>query len=277
MDFRKLFAIPLCGASLVMSNLFGADQVQAPPAQQQPTQAQQQGRPGQAGQRAQWQNADHTLASCVATANQEEVALAKFAQDKAQNDDVKHFAKMMIEDHQAFLEKLEKFAPEASRKGYLDEKNSSTRDDSNQTTSTKTGVQPAGGANNANQAGAIQQTKGTQAAARGNQPLDIVALDREVAQECLKSTKEKLQEKKGSEFDECFITQQVIKHAAMKDKLAVFQRHASAELAQVLSDGAETTEKHLKEAEDILKNLSNDSASKSSRQERREERRTEKK
>jgi Skp family chaperone for outer membrane proteins len=62
----------------------------------------------------------------------------------------------------------------------------------------------------------------------------------------------------------------------MKTKLTVLQRHASPELVQVFAQGAETTEKHMKEAEAIMKKLDT-SDSKTRREERREERRDDKK
>ena len=75
--------------------------------------------------------------------------------------------------------------------------------------------------------------------------------------------------KKGAELDQCFIGFQIAKHAAMKTKLTVFQRHASSELAQVFGQGIETTEKHMQEAEAIMKKLD----ASDSKSERREERR----
>ena len=268
MNLRKVIAVPVCGAALVSAALVIAQDRQAQPAKQ-PAQARQSGRQAEVGQRAQWQNADQTLATCVAIDNQEEVALAKFAQDKVQHEDVKKFAKMMVEDHQAFLQKLQRFSPEATRDGLLNEQSASTRNESARATS-KSGVEQAK-ATNADQP-VIQQTNATQpnTAARSGQPVDFIQLHREMAQECLASSKEELGKKKDGEVDQCFIGFQIAKHAAMKTKLTVLQRHASPELAQVLADGAEATGKHMKEAEAIMKKLDTSDA-KHKREERREE------
>lgn len=59
------------------------------------------------------------IAQCLALDNQEEVILAKFAQEKSKNEEVTQFAKMLADEHQAVLKKLSKHAPEASREGYL--------------------------------------------------------------------------------------------------------------------------------------------------------------
>src|SRR4051812_7448548 len=65
-------------------------------------------------------NPDHMMASCVAVANQEEIALAEFARQKTTNDDVKKLVEMMITDHHTFLLKLKQFAPEATQPGYIE-------------------------------------------------------------------------------------------------------------------------------------------------------------
>ncbi len=274
MNLRKVIAVPVCGAALVSAALVVAQERQAQPTKQ-PSQTQQSGRPAEVGQRAQWHNADQTLATCVAIDNQEEVALAKFVQDKVQHADVKKFANMMVEDHQAFLQKLQQFSPEATRDGFLNEQRASIRNESARATS-KSGVEQAK-ATSADQP-VVQQTNATQptTTAKSDQPVDFIQLHREIAQECLASSKAALGKKKDGEIDQCFIGFQIVKHAAMKTKLTVLQRHASPELAQVFADGAQTAEKHMQEAEAIMKKLDT-SDSKQKREERREERREDKK
>ena len=46
---------------------------------------------------------EQALATCVAIANQEEIAISQFAQDKVQNEKVREFAKMMVKEHTAYL------------------------------------------------------------------------------------------------------------------------------------------------------------------------------
>ncbi len=267
MDFRKVLVIPLCGASLLGVAFVAAQEKPRQPTQPQAAQGQQQGRPAQAGERSQGQNADQMLASCVAIDSAEEVALTKFAHDKLQHEDVKAFAKKMMEEHQACLMKLQKFAPEATREGYLMEKSRTARAETTATPSTKSGVEQAKATNNAGQPG-IQQTSDTQQARTG-QPVDALQLHKEIAQECLSWSKQELGKKTGAEMDQCFIGFQIAKHAAMKTKLTVFERHASAELAPHFAQAAEACGEHMKEAEAIMKKLDT-SESKPRREERRD-------
>ncbi len=55
------------------------------------------------------QQIDAEIASCLILANQNEVALAKIAQEKSQNDEVKQFAKKLEEDHTQLITTLSKF------------------------------------------------------------------------------------------------------------------------------------------------------------------------
>src|SRR5262249_22996301 len=112
MNLRNRFAV------LVMtSTLSSASTVMA---QQQPqtTQPRQTGQVIQ-GNSANAMNGDQMLATVVTIGNQKEVATAKWAQEKADCDDVKEFASMLVKDHQAMLEKLKQYAPQASNDQYL--------------------------------------------------------------------------------------------------------------------------------------------------------------
>lgn len=272
MRFRTFVALTACGVGVSLTNLAFAQQSPQTNQTQQANQTQQgqrvqqgqqgqgQARNGQIGQQTIWQNNDQLLANCVAIENQKEIAIAKDAQEKAKSKDAKDFAQMLVKDHQAFLQKLQRYAPETTREGYLnasDHPNVTNRGEDQSTSK----VQSAGGEVR-NAAGQIQQTAG----ARNDsaQPINILQLHREVAEECIRNAKQMMEKKDGKEFDECFIGFQIAAHAAMKDKLTVFQRHVSGELRPILADGLQTTEKHLKKAEDLMKDLAGDSKNRES-------------
>jgi predicted outer membrane protein len=256
MMFSKSATTMVLSASLIATPVFAQQAQPVQPGQPARPGIQVQVNPNTTGARAipgQVASApinEHTLAACVAIANQEEVAIAKMAADKAKDKDVKEYAKMLVEDHQGFLKKLQRFAPEAQ------ETLQAASSQSNQSR-----VQPAGGAAQpqaqatAQPGQAIQQVATQEA---GSQ-IDVIQLHREVAQQCLANAKKKMGEMDGDKFDICFIGHQIAKHEEMKTKLTVFQRHASGEFAQLLAAGLETTETHLKKAEEIMKDLDGDS------------------
>lgn len=188
---------------------------------------------------------DRSIAACVAIKNQAEVAITQFAKDKLKDEQVKEFADMLIKDHQEFLQKLQKFTPEANRANWLQGDGSSD---------TKSGVQQATGTQG-NRSGQIQQTAGTTAQ---GQSVEMLQIHREIAQQCVMSAKEKLKEYEDH-VDACFLGLQAGKHMAMADELTVLHRHASGELKQVLAEGLEATKSHLEKAESLMKDVKHDS------------------
>lgn len=230
-------------------------------AQQQKVEPRRAGEPArnQAGQQSNWQSNDHLLASCVAIDNQEEVALARFAEKQSKNENVKKFAKMMIDDHSAFLKKLQTYAPEATKDNYLSETPQTAQN-------TEAQSQPLSQSNKNTKSKVIERIAAKPpindgSSAQSGQPIDMGQLHRELAAQCLADTKAMLQDKNQDAFDECFIGLQIAKHAAMKTKLKVLQRHTSDELAQLFHQASETTGKHLEHAEKLMKELAEDSGS----------------
>lgn len=261
MKMWKTAAVCVVSGSICAGSVFSQQaQPQPQPGVRNPANT---ARPGQAqpGQsQAQHSQGQHislnqqSLATCVAIANQEEIALIQLAEDKTKDEDIKEFNKKILEDHKEFLKKLQRFTPEA-------------RQESLQTASTsgQSGVTTAGGTaqdrardNNATNAADRNDATRTrqpiqQTGAQGSSQDTVTALElqREMAQQCLADSKKMLSEKDGAEFDACYMGMQVGKHAAMATSLKVLKRHASGEFAQLLDEGLQTTEEHLKQAEKI--------------------------
>jgi predicted outer membrane protein len=222
------------------------------------------------------QKADYLFATCVAIGNQEEVAISTFGREKAENADVKKFADMLITDHHAFLQKLQKFAPEATKAGFLDadvktadasekadaraERRAERKEAKAAAIRLTAGIADDKKSDNEDAKSDAVKTADSRSDASGRD-INMMSVERELASLCLKTVKEKLNEKSGAEFDKCFIGTQVIMHTAMKNKLTVYKRHASTELAALLGDGLKTTEHHLAKAEALMKDLDGHSSS----------------
>ena len=205
------------------------------------------------------QGNDHLLASCVAIDNQEEIAIAEFAQEKSKNDDVKEFAKMLVSDHHEFLKKLHQYAPEATQDNFL----------RSERTEASNRVVPAQGSTR-QQPGNQSQTRIEQTSGQRGMQLDLMTLHKELAEQCLADAKAKLNDEDKDRFDKCFVGMQIAKHAAMKSKLEVFERHASGELKNVFAAGLKTTSSHLEHAEKLMQQLDDGSDDKRDRKDRKD-------
>lgn len=246
----SLSALVLCGAVYAQEPNRGVVVTQQPAANGQTNAADRQ-------MQANVATPQH-LATCIALDNQEEIILSKFAQDKAENKEVSSFAKMMVEDHQAFLKKLSKWAPDASREGYISD---SSKDQTGGRSGTNANNNNAQNRSN-NQAGVGTQAQGpTNGSPAG---VDMMQLQREIAQQCIVDSKEKLQNKKGADFDKCYVGMQIAKHAAMHTKLTVMLRHTSADMQQLVSEAIQTTDHHLKAAESLMEKIDHSDSKNSS-------------
>jgi predicted outer membrane protein len=177
-------------------------------------------------------SADSQLASCLIVDNQGEIALGKLAQQKSKDNDVKQFAEKMVQDHTQFMKQLEQFAG---------------AQDGNANMNATGPLQGAGSTDRA-VPGAMMQPMGGQA-------LNFVALKQEIGKKCLEMTEREMQQKEGSQFDKCYIGQQIGAHMQVLATLEVVRNQASPELASVLDKGIETTKTHLEHAQKLAKSL----------------------
>jgi len=225
----------------------------------------QQGQGGQQGQQAGQQghqgdmNLDRHIAQVLLIDNENEVALAKLAQKEAQSKDVKAFAEHMVKDHDEFIAQLQKFAgrqDNATRdQGRTSTTTTGTTGNQSEQSRTNQGQGAESGRTTSTQGGTTGTTvqTGTTDAGHMAQGDRFLQIKREIGQRCLASAQRELEQKKGEEFDHVYMGLQVFQHQQMIDELAVFRNHASQNLASVLKQGEETSERHLDEAKKLVK------------------------
>jgi predicted outer membrane protein len=211
--------------------------------------------------------ADAFFARWLIIDNQNEIELAKLAEQKTKDAQVKEFAQLMIQDHQRMIDQLSRFVGETG------ESRASTAPASTPAAATaqqRTVEQTGNGSNRIRteavrdpaRAPAGQGTPERRTAARvtdeglipgqGNPQTGMLALKQELAEECRNSARHELDRKDGKEFDECFIGMQLAGHMMAIDTMKVFQRHASDGLQQTIADGVKTAEGHFAMAKKII-------------------------
>jgi hypothetical protein len=85
--------------------------------------------------------------------------------------------------------------------------------------------------------------------------LDPVNFKRQIDGQLVTLIEDKLGQKKGQEFDRCFIQGQIAGHVHMLATLEVARTQASAQLKPVLDDAVNVAQKHLQHAESLLSKL----------------------
>jgi len=227
---------------------------------------------GQAG------SSDHLIVEWLRVGIEGEIALGNLASKRAQNDRVKDFAKMMVEDHGKYVQELQQAAGQGGgAPGAAQPGNRSGR-----TTPGREG-NSGGGPGDDTPAGAPAGVPGSAAAGSGSRPAsgtsgtrtgfggaasstssasssshsdnDAIQLKEEIGKQCVENATRDLSSKQGAQFDKAYIGQQIAAHGDMLATLQVFERHASGQLKDVINKGIQTTQHHKQEAEKIMAEL----------------------
>jgi predicted outer membrane protein len=85
--------------------------------------------------------------------------------------------------------------------------------------------------------------------------LNWVSIHKQIADQCLASTKQEFATKEGPELDRCFIGGQIMGHMKALDEIKVLRNYASAELRAELDECSQHCAEHLKEAKALAQKL----------------------
>jgi predicted outer membrane protein len=187
---------------------------------------------------------DGPIAACLILGNREEIALAQFAQQRAQSPEVKEFAQQLIQDHQQAISQLEKFAPQDVSLE-LDGQATENR------------ARPDRTARNVEIEADRPQRDATARTGESHADMQrqMLAMQKDIAQRCLALTQRELSEWEGARFDQAFVGQQTGAHIGMLAKLAGTEPYASSELQSVLAKQQQAAEQHLQHAKQLMRQL----------------------
>jgi len=235
---------------------------------------------GQAQGGQQGQLSDQALVRYISAGNEAEIRVNEFAQQQAENEQVKQFAQKMVQEHTQMGDKLRQASqggqggqPGATGRPGAEGRNRGALRNESGAGQAGEGAGRRSGAGRNNESGAgddssvsllqeddLQGRRAGQGqraggAMRGGNA--AIALHEEIKRQCAESTIAALREKQGAEFDHSFMHQQVVAHMAMLDTLKVTQKHASPNLRPVLQEGQQHAQQHLDQARQILEQLEN--------------------
>lgn len=217
------------------------------------TAARQDGQPGQES------NLDAQLAACVIIGNEKEIAISRLVEQHSQNEQVKQFAQQMIQAHTKFVDQLAQFAEQGGyqKQQLALEGGEAQRDGAQPRQNRQPGTEERSTAQRPEKPATTDGNAATRRSARSEvldqsaRSNDIISIEHEVAQQCLRSAEQEISQKQGAELDKCYTGMQVFAHQAMVDKLEVFSRHATGELQTALQQGIQTAQEHLQHAKQL--------------------------
>jgi predicted outer membrane protein len=181
------------------------------------------------------------LVGCLLSKNKAEVEIAEFAQQQAQNPEVKGFAQTMVRDHQKLVQELQQMAG-AHGAGAAERART--------TTSPNAIRQPDAGTATATTTRAV-----------GNSAVDqLLAIENQITERCKQALRDELQQKQGIEFDKCFVNAQIGGHMKSLAALEVIQQQGPEQLQQVAQKAQPIVQQHLEHAKELAKQLDAQSA-----------------
>ncbi|TWT95264.1 hypothetical protein Pla108_34080 [Botrimarina colliarenosi] len=189
------------------------------------------------------------LVKKLTKANDAEIELAKMAQEKTDNDEVRKLTKTIIEDHKALNESLQQVSKQQGNDRNSPNSNSNDRGQTNQ---------------NANQANRPQlgQNQGRPMTANGQPsetiPQQFCDIGEKACDNALKMTKDMLKDYDGQDFNMAYLGQQCVAHTMMLAELKAIQSEGPQELKSVAEKAITKVEKHLKTVKQLAKDLEDD-------------------
>jgi predicted outer membrane protein len=202
---------------------------------------------------------DQMIADQLLAMSTGEAQLANFALQRTQNEAVRQFAQMMIQDHNKLNTELEKFASpdlvkslgEAGRQagqpgqpGQLPQPGATATTQPGATPTTQPAATQPGERNTADVAGG---------SSGGNEHVQICE---DISKQIGAGVVKELGQYQGSDFDRAYAGQQFWGHVTFIGVAKGAENHVSADLKQVLNQGATTAEQHLEHCRRLIRDLS---------------------
>jgi len=239
---RKSFVVAVAILAVgFTSRTFGQQNDPAARSDDRASAADRAGQPGQHGQ-----HIDQMVANQAFEMSKGEIELANFALKRTQNEQVRKFAQMMIEDHTNFNNQLAKFAsPELTRNAGNEANPAGGR------TEVATAPQPTAAPGTS----ATERNPADRAAevAGGNPHVQICE---DIGRQIGSAVQRELGQYQGSDFDRAYAGQQFWGHVTFIGVARGAEKHVSQDLQQVLDQGATTAEKHLEHCRTLIRDLS---------------------
>jgi predicted outer membrane protein len=219
------------------------------------------------------QEVEHFLAACLMNKNQAEIELNQFAQQQAQNPEVKQFAQQMIKDHHQLGQQLQQVAGgqagAANRTDTQSFEATSQRDTERQASDSTRLPGSSGAGQTARGSAAVTDSQGlndtSSQGTRTSQSLtaerstggsgaiqQLMQIDRQIVKRQGQMVKEEMQQKQGPEFDKCYLGTVVHAHVNMLAALETIEQQGVGQLAQVAQQARPTVQQHLDHAKQLL-------------------------
>ena len=194
-----------------------------------------------ARQQANGPTVTEAIAKKLQKANEAEIELATMAGKKTKNDDLKNLTAMLVKDHQALSQELQK---------YCDMNAASAQRGQNQSAANQLGNQTPGGAQTQTRLIDSQSAR---------VPQELCDVAEQACDNSLKMAKEMLSKQEGRDFELAFLAHQCFAHSQMLAELNAIESEGPQELRPIAQKAGQTIEQHLEKAQQLVMKMRDDS------------------
>ncbi len=250
---RSMFLTAGCGTALCLPSLVMAqEQEVAPRGVQAPRQAQ----PAESappGQNQDAQQLTEYFADQLMLANQGEIELSKIAQQRSTNNEVKQFAKMLIDDHTQLDAKLQQVAPKAAA-NFAERRRVATEFGARIAKSLRDRVtdRAAPGEDR------VQIRTAAREAGEHDAFTRLCQINHTAARNHREMSKRLLEQYQGQDFDMAFLGMQIGGHSWLLSELQALSGVGTPEFQEIVTSARQSVEHHLEQAKALSKKLEDD-------------------
>ncbi|QDV25834.1 DUF4142 domain-containing protein [Aureliella helgolandensis] len=192
--------------------------------------------------------------------NEAEIELAKLAQQKSDNQEVKQFTQTLIQDHQSLNQTLQKHAATSQSGQARSVQAGTARGDQPRTAENRTANSGAGNDRAANDRRSENRMTNSQS---NRVPKELCEIGEQACENALKMTKEMLNGYEGQDFNMAYLGQQCVMHTMMLAELKAIESSGLQELQEIAQQASAKVQQHLDKAKQIAKKLEDDSKARS--------------
>lgn len=174
------------------------------------------------------------IAKKLQKANEAEIELATMAGKKTKNDDLKKLTTMIVKDHQALSQELQK---------YCDVNAASAQHGQNQSAANQRGNQIPSDAQTQTRLNVSQSAR---------VPQELCDVAEQACDNSLKMAKETLGKLEGRDFELAFLAHQCFAHSLMLAELNAIESEGPQELRSIAQKAGQTVEQHLEKAQQLV-------------------------
>jgi len=198
--------------------------------------------------------------------NKGTIEMSKWADERASSEEVKQFARMLVEHHTALNDQLAKVAPNVAdmlmQQPATDE-GANERDaypeDKRETSSTTNARPDPRNADRPATLGTSTERGDWKDKTNGFSPLhQVLAIEKQAGQNFGKSSTDMLSKYEGQEFDMGFLGFQIGSHTWALAELKAIEKVGDPEFQKIVAQATVTVEQHLKQAQQLSMKFEND-------------------